>query len=266
MPSYCNLTDLKLYLNVAASNTTDDTLLYALLDAATARIDSFTGRTFQAPADSTRYYDIYRDTDGYELYFDTDLSHVTSITNGDAVDVTSSLYFNPRNTTPFYKCGFKESSAYSWTYTTDPQDAITVVGRFAYLDRVKFTAIARASSIVQATVTKPVNIPVGNNVYVVDVADSTFNGTYATTSISGTVVTWAATAADDTDTTGYLLFTPADIVTACRRLAAWMYRQKDTQNGDIDRPLLAGDGSVIMPTTLPQDVAMLLKPYIRNVL
>jgi hypothetical protein len=52
-------------------------------------------------------------------------------------------------------------------------------------------------------------------------------------------------------------------VQACRRLAAFLYRQKDTQAGDTDRPILAGDGSVIMPTTLPQDVEMLLQPYMR---
>jgi hypothetical protein len=43
-----------------------------------------------------------------------------------------------------------------------------------------------------------------------------------------------------------------------------MYRQKDTQSGDIDRPLLAGDGSIIMPTTLPLDVEKMLQPYIRR--
>ena len=262
MPSYCSLAALKTYLNVSTS--TDDDLIQTLLDASSSRIDSFTGRTYHALADTVRYFDPSRDVDGYELYFDQDISHVTSVVNGDAEDVTTSLYFNPRNETPYYKTGFKESMSSYWTYTTDPMDAIAVTGRWAYLHKARITALSRATNVVTATVHAP-HVSVGDVVMVVDVADTTFNGTFTVLSNTGTAITWAQTAANDTDTTGKLLFAPPDIVMACKRLASWLYRQKDTQQGDSDRPILAGDGSIIMPSTLPQDVTTLLKPYIRVV-
>jgi len=85
----------------------------------------------------------------------------------------------------------------------------------------------------------------------------------ALTGVTASAITWAQTAAGDTDTTGNVLFVPPDIRQACVRLTGWLYRQKDTQSGDIDRPILAGDGSVIMPTTLPQDVQAILSQWIR---
>jgi hypothetical protein len=260
MPSYCLLADLKTYLNVTAS--TDDTLMQLLLDAATARIDSRTGRTFQAAGDSVRYFDPSLDIMRGELWLDEDLSYMTSVVNGDGTTITSQLYTQPRNVTPYYALGFKTSATDTWEYTTDSQNAISITGRWAYMERANITAIARSSNVVTATVTAP-RLSVGASVFVLGVADTGFNGTFTVVSNTGSAITWAQTASNDTDTTGVILFTPTDIVTACRRLAAWMYRQKDTQQGDLDRPILAGDGSVIMPTTLPQDVEMLLRPYSR---
>lgn len=56
--------------------------------------------------------------------------------------------------------------------------------------------------------------------------------------------------------------TPDDtIVHTCRRLAAWLYRQKDNM-GDTDRAVLAA-GSVVLPSRLPADIADLLHSYKR---
>jgi len=49
-------------------------------------------------------------------------------------------------------------------------------------------------------------------------------------------------------------------VQATTRLAAFLYRQKDS-NADLDRPLLTGDGVTIMPSSLPHDVRQILDPY-----
>jgi hypothetical protein len=260
MPSYCSLADLKTYLNVTTS--TDDVLLQLMLDAATNRIDSRTGRTFQAAGDAVRYFDPSTDLLRGELWLDQDLSYVTSVINGDLTDITSGIYTNPRNDTPYYSLGIKTSNTNSWTYTNDYQNAISITGRWAYMERATITAISRTTNVVTATVTAP-RLSVGASVFVLGVADTSFNGTFTVASNTGAAITWAQTAANDTDTAGVILYTPTDIVTACRRLAAWMYRQKDTQQGDQDRPILAGDGSVIMPTTLPQDVEKMLMPYTR---
>jgi len=262
MPSYSSLADLKTYLNITV--TTDDVLLQLLLDAATNRIDSRTGRTFQAANDSIRYFDPTRDLLRHELWLDQDLSYITAATNGDGATITSAIYTNPRNDTPYYSLGIKTSSSVFWTYTNDVQNAISVTGRWAFMERVNITAIARATNVVTVTVVAP-RLSVGASVFVLAVADTAFNGTFTVVSNTGAALTWTQTAGNATDTTGVILYTPTDIVSANRRLAAWMYRQKDTQQGDQDRPILAGDGSVIMPTTLPQDVEKLLLPYTRTI-
>lgn len=57
---------------------------------------------------------------------------------------------------------------------------------------------------------------------------------------------------------------PIQIIQATIRLAAFLYRQKDT-TADLDRPLMSGDGVVIMPAKLPTDVMQLIKTYILEV-
>lgn len=261
MPSYCLLNDIKTYLNVTTS--TDDELLQLMLDAATARIDSFCGRTFQAASDEARYFSIQDDIVDGSLILDTDLSYITSIVNGDAVDVTQYVTTNPRNVTPYYSMKFQSSAPTGWQASATDDYGVAITGRWAWMERAAITALSRATNIVTATVKAP-RISVGQSVFVAGCADASFDGAFTVISNTGNAITWAQTAADDTDTTAVLLNTPLDIVTACRRLAAWLYRQKDTQMGDGDRPILAGDGSVIMPSTLPQDVTMLLRAYTKR--
>lgn len=261
--SYCLLADLKQYLNIDASNTSDDTLLQRILDAATSRIDSRTQRTFQAASDTTRYFDPTRDTLRGLLWLDADLSNVTSIINGDGVTLTASdWYHDPRNETPWFAIGLTYSSVAYWTYTTNPQNAISITGRWAYMMRGDVTSIARATNVVTAQVIAP-NVNVGQTVYVLNVADATFNGAFTVTSNTGSAITWAQTAANDTDTTGLILFTPSEIVQATRRLAAWLYKQKDTAQSGTSVPLFTADGSIVMPSTLPQDVEDILRPFYR---
>lgn len=45
-----------------------------------------------------------------------------------------------------------------------------------------------------------------------------------------------------------------DVVQATLRLAAWLYRQRDT-SADLDRPLLTDSGVTILPSAVPNDVA-----------
>lgn len=61
----------------------------------------------------------------------------------------------------------------------------------------------------------------------------------------------------------YSVTVPADIAQATVRLAAFLYRQKDTAV-DGDRPLLTGDGNVLMPSRLPNDVAEMIRPYVKG--
>ena len=65
-------------------------------------------------------------------------------------------------------------------------------------------------------------------------------------------------------TWGWSAIAPADIQHACIRLAAFLYRQKDT-SADIDRPMVTGDGVTIMPSGLPSDVQKMLDRYKRRI-
>jgi len=81
----------------------------------------------------------------------------------------------------------------------------------------------------------------------------------------------AAWELDDSDseisilgTWGYSTTPPDDIIHACIRLTAFIYRQKDTSS-DIDRPMMTGDGVTIMPSAIPQDVKSILDKYRRRI-
>lgn len=195
---YIEYTTLREYLNIAADS--DDGLLVNVIMQAQSIIETVCKRRFEASSDTTRYFDAEVDVvegQGYGgrrvLKLDDDLYSVTSITNGDGTTVTAGQYvFNPRNFRPYYEIELKASSTIAWTYSTTPENAIAVTGRWAYS-----------------------------------------------------------------------LTPPDDIKWATVRLAAWLYRQRDTSSGDIDRPMLSNSGIVLMPSSLPSDVSKLLERYYR---
>ena len=59
----------------------------------------------------------------------------------------------------------------------------------------------------------------------------------------------------------YSATAPDDIVQACTRLAAYLYRQRDNAL-DLDRTVIVGDAT-ILPVTIPRDVQFTLRPYRR---
>jgi hypothetical protein len=73
---------------------------------------------------------------------------------------------------------------------------------------------------------------------------------------------WETDTIDIVGRWAYSISAPADIVQACTRLAAYLYRQKNN-SGDLDRGLVIGAGAAILPTDLPRDLKMILAPYVR---
>lgn len=189
--AYTDNTALKVYLDIASGNTDDDTLLTTLIARAQAMVDAYCRQTFEAASATTRYFDPTLDVVGRTLFLDYPLCAITTITNGDATTVTSGQYVTePRNGTPYYKLTLKSNVAIAWTYTGTPENAISILGKWAY----------------------------------------------ATTA-------------------------PVDVVQACTRLAAYLYRQRDNSL-DLDRAVIVAD-TTILPTTIPRDVQMILRPYRR---
>lgn len=132
--AYCTVSQVKTYLNITGNS--DDALLGDLVAAAQRAIDDYCHRTFEAAADTTRYIDAVGDhVRARSLFFDHigDLASITTITNGDGVEVASDEYVTmPRHETPYYGVKIKLSPGKVWTYTDDYEDAITITGRWAY--------------------------------------------------------------------------------------------------------------------------------------
>ena len=135
---YASLADLKTYLGVGT--TADDALLSQCLTRAQGFIESQTGRVFEASADTTKTFDaaacVLADEEGRQLtlYLDgLDLCAITSVTNGDGTTVAANQYVTePRGSTPYWALRLKANATVGWTYSDTPENAISIVGRWAY--------------------------------------------------------------------------------------------------------------------------------------
>ena len=187
--AYTTVEKVKEYLGI--TEEADDALLFGLIEAAQKAIDLHTRRTFEASADTTRYFDYSTEyVDGYDLWLDEDLCAITTVTNGDSTAITSAQYTTvPRNDTPYYLIRILSDSGVYWTYSDEWMDAISVAGRWAY----------------------------------------------STTA-------------------------PNDVAQACVRLASFYYRQKDSPLTDVTA---IEAGTVISTPGMPQDVRMILSPYVK---
>ena len=193
--AYTTNTAVKEYLKTTAS--TDDTLLTTLIARAQAIIDAICNRTFEASANTVRYFDAELDVYGRTLRFFRDgvgkeLASINSVTNGDSAVLTSSHYVTEPADAPYYGLTLFRLGTVDWTYTTNPENAIAISGKWAYSESA-----------------------------------------------------------------------PADIVHATVRLAAWLYKQKDSA-ADLDRPVVSPEGVLMTPINLPNDVKAMLRKYVRR--
>ena len=132
--AYATLAELRSYLGIAPADTDDDVLLARLITSAQKAIDGYCGWSFEASAAATRYYNALTDTDGAVLVLDMPLLTLTTLTNGDADVITAAEYFlEPANTTPKWYVRLRSSAGLAWTYTDDPEQAISVAGTWGYM-------------------------------------------------------------------------------------------------------------------------------------
>lgn len=135
--AYMTQLDLEEYFGLsAAALDSESDLIGDLISRAQSRIDRLCNRTFEAGSDTTRYFDAVRDVDDADprmLRLDKDLCQITTITNGDSVEVESDEYVTEdRNDTPWWAIRLLTSANKYWTYDTDPENAISIEGRWAY--------------------------------------------------------------------------------------------------------------------------------------
>lgn len=134
--AYTTAAYLRQYLGVESE--AEDVLLSDLIARAQSAIDHYCGRTFESSTDTTRNFEVGKDTDGDTLYLDRDLCSITTVkTDADAtspVTLTANTDYitHPRTDTPYYAIQLLGSSSYSWTYTSNPEMGVTVTGKWAY--------------------------------------------------------------------------------------------------------------------------------------
>ena len=126
--------EIKLILDM--DDSPDDGLLQLLIVDAEAHIKTQTGRQFTAAA-ATRYFDPTDPAvvDGPYLYLDEDLVSVTTLTNGDSnvLTVTTEYILQPVNDGPPYDTvQLVTSGGIVWTYATDHEMAISLLGSWGY--------------------------------------------------------------------------------------------------------------------------------------
>lgn len=127
--AYTTKADVKSYIGVSSAVTSDDTLLTSTINRAAQVIDVYTGRHFEAQT-ATKYFDIDC-VEGQDLIlYGEDLLAITTLTNGDAVVLTSADYkLLPRNSTPKYVIRLDSDKA--WNFT-DADSEISVAGTWGW--------------------------------------------------------------------------------------------------------------------------------------
>lgn len=126
--------------NLGITDSADDAIIQVWINCAQKTIDTFTGRTFEAAADTTKKFTPLREDwggtlwwDGVTLGLDLDLCQLTSITNGDGNLIpTTAVVLLPMNMPVKTAIKIKSNTQYVWTYTGSPDESISIVGRWAY--------------------------------------------------------------------------------------------------------------------------------------
>lgn len=122
------------------STTEHDTAIDNWISAATSWINNETGRVFEAATD-TKYFTPLTQANGGNLSEDYrtlwvspfNLVTITTLTNGDSTTVASSKYvLLPANNAPYYGIRLKSDAAISWTYSTAPENAISIAGTWGW--------------------------------------------------------------------------------------------------------------------------------------
>jgi hypothetical protein len=114
-----------------STDTADDAVLEAILEAATGYIEDNTQRQF-TPFIETRRYDVPQ---GRELRLDAPLLEVITLTNGDGTVLTTTEYhLEPRNASPYGAIKINELASYSWLSSPSigSEDAISLLAIFGF--------------------------------------------------------------------------------------------------------------------------------------
>jgi hypothetical protein len=277
---YCVLYDLKAYLRI--TETDSDTLLSLFAEQASRTLDAACRRRFY-PRIETRYYD--HPHDASVLVLDDDLLEVTTFTTGNGtVTLAASDYYltcgGQHNLLPADRIEMRIDGQHTGLqYNTTPQRANAVTGIWGYHEAwaSAWDAVdALAAGVNNSTTTLPVNDADGPDLdgltprfkvsqlvrvdsefmYVSVVTAGTTNTLTVRRGVNGsTAVAHDAGAA-------VAVYRPMnDVAAAAKRLAAWLYGQRDQPYAE--RIQAAQQGIISIPEAMPPDVRLVIARYAR---
>lgn len=272
---------VKLQLKLSGVNTIDDALVETHIVSATDLITGFCNRSF-VPYRETKLFDARGDRivdHSRTLLVRDDLLAVHTLTNGDGTALVSSKYALSSGY-PKWSVELLPSTGLTWTYTTDWQNAISLVGTWGYHedyssawvssgDAIKDTGGINAS-VQTISVTDAdgkdaryrTRFQVGHLLKIEDeylrVVAVTAGTTNTLTVLRGQLGTTAAIHAKDTVIFSYAPM--RNIEQACLSLTTWLYRYAPTAGAPIQ---VQYDGSKQIQSDLPKFIFDALKPYQR---
>ena len=282
MITYCGFEDLR--KEVGVDSVDDDDFLREKCEQASELLEVLCKSRKFYPRFETRKY--HHPPDNHVLLLDDDLLEVSTLTtNNGSTEIPGGSYYSMRGRngvgTPFSRIEVARHSAYSFTFHTTPQWANEVAGWWGYhtrwadawvdsgdtvQDSGGISAPATTVTVANAAGAGAAGYPPrfkGQQLIKIDTeylwvvrADPTGDALAVVRGVAGT------TAATHDEGTAIYVYRPMGAVfRATVRLAAWLYKQKDSQIFDTTAyPEL---GVVEIPPGLPKDVAALL-PWLRR--
>jgi len=269
---YITVADLKAYITslTMATDTTDDTVMERMIEAASRALDDVCRRKFY-PRIQTYTFDV----DGSnELVFPDDLLRVITLTNGDESVIASTSYqLIDQNLYPKYALRLLGSSGVVFQYDDDLGDAegaISLRAEWGYHPDYTLSgwlADTTLNGAVSSTTTTTVAFTSATNLVagqILKVDDELMLIT--TAAASATVVRgWnGSTAATHTTLTQVYIWNPYEPVQqAIREIAHDAYQKRTGQVGS-GAATVTGAGVVIRPAGFPQtamDIAESLRRY-----
>lgn len=277
--TYVPLSELRDYLTLASSNTTDDETLKGFARDASRGIDKYTRRTFYPRIETRRYDTPSSDT----LRLDRDFLSVSGLSDmNGASEIPSSNYWLSRgedwNFRPYDRIVLDDSTGEAFNYSGTPRRAVHVEGvtGFHESDGWVYSGTSVIGDLTQGNrfafvggslgqdleghsprFALGVTIKVENEFMMIEQGSGLsnigiqrgLNGTDSASHASGTAI--------------YVWKPEKDIAFYTKRLASWQYMQ--SQSPYTERIAVPGMGSIDVPGSWPKDIRKGLDRFVRRV-
>lgn len=286
---YATVQQVKYAINAASNtpgvdplNNADDSLILWFAEAASRSIDGYCKRRFY-PHIQTFKYDWRGQT--IELVFGDDLISLTTLTNGNGAVIAATgsnnlanYFLYPTNFYPKFKLQLAINQGLAWTYTNTPQQCISVLGVWgepsdpvtgAYNAPIAGCTMVNAQGATDTSFVVPANtVSLGQTLYfsagtefvLVTGIQYGANGGNDTLTVSRGMFGSTAASILQNAQVNTVIYRP-EIVKACYRLAAYYYRQKDSQI--FDTTVVPQLGQIKIPGTMPRDICDELDRFYR---